>query len=194
MKIMKNPVLPLLLLAVVFKTHSLDLETSLIFGEVSPGFEASSGSVGFVNSVTVLPFTFQDKSGVGLTFSPFYSFAGNESVSRATFINPELFYNFFRDKYVRLGPFASINVLEMTDINFFKVTAGISFSWHLQADIFGNTFVPLLFEIVQVQAGYTYYENKGKFYMRIGFDLFAILFGAASEKNKSLYEKDDVPK
>jgi hypothetical protein len=188
---MKKLVLLSLVFAAVLKTYSLELDASLIFGEVSPGFETDFSSIDFINTNTVLPVTFQDKSGWGLTFSPFSFTTKNNSASSMTFINPELFYNFFKSPHLRLGPFIAINALDMYNIGFFKFTAGVSFLWRVREAVFENPVVPIVFEIVQLQAGYTYYENKGAFYMRVGVDLFAILLSAAyNESDKYHIEKD----
>ena len=182
---MKKLALSLILFMMIFKTYSLELEASLIFGEAAPGFEASSASVDFINAMIVLPITFQDKSGVGFTFSPVCLFSKkDEPFSKATLVNPLLFYNFFRDKYLRLGPFVSMNALDLYNINSFRFTAGVLFSWQPLADIFDNPLVPIFFQVAQIQAGYTYYENKGQFYMRIGFDLFGLLCGATANERK----------
>jgi hypothetical protein len=153
---MKKLVLLSLIFAAVLKTYSLDLEASLIFGEVSPGFETNFSSIDFINTITVTPVTFQSKSGWGLSFSPFSFVTKNESNSSMTFINPVLFYNFFKTIHTRLGPFISINALDMYNIGFFKFTAGVSFSWQVREAVFENPVIPIVFEIVQLQAGYTY--------------------------------------
>ncbi|MDR2447606.1 MAG: hypothetical protein LBD58_10045 [Treponema sp.] len=171
----------------LYGAYSLDIERSFIFGEVAPGVETDFSSVDFINTITVLPVTFQDASGFGLAFSPFSFATKNKSASSMTFVNPVLFYNFFRDSHVRLGHFVSANALDMYNIGFWRFSAGVSFSWQPEADIFGAFSAHV--EVVHFQAGYTYYENKGAFYMRIGFDLFVLLIGTSrSEREK--YEKD----
>ncbi|MDR0558288.1 MAG: hypothetical protein LBG43_10595 [Treponema sp.] len=191
---MKKPALLSLIFAAVLKTYSLDLEATLTFGEVAPGFETDFSSIDFITTITAAPVTFQSKSGWGLSFSPFSFTTKNGSNSSMTFINPALFYNFFKTIHIRLGPFISINALDMYNIGFFKLTAGVSFSWQVREALFENPVMPLALEIVQLQAGYAYYENKGAFYMRAGFDLFVFLVSAAyNESGKYHIEKDTLP-
>jgi hypothetical protein len=189
--VMKRLIASAVFFMTLYGAHSMDIETSFIFGEAAIGFETDFSSVDFIASIMVLPVTFQDKSGFGLAVSPF-SFATKfitktESVSSMTLINPALFYNFFKDSHIHLGPFISINTLDMHDIGFWRFSAGVSFSLRPEMDIFGAFSSQI--EVVHLQAGYTYYENKGAFYMRIGIDLFVMLIGTArSEREK--YEKD----
>jgi hypothetical protein len=179
--------LPVFFMA-LYGAYSWDIDTSFIFGEVSPGFETDFSSVDFINTITVLPVTFQEKSGFGLTVSPFSFVTKNKTASSMTFINPVLFYNVFRDKHIHLGPFISLNALDMYNIGFWRFSTGVSFSWQPKANIFDAFSAQV--EVVHLQAGYTYYENKGAFYMRIGFDLFLVLAAAATSEREKYTEKD----
>jgi hypothetical protein len=159
-----------------------DIETSFLFGDTSLGIE--NLTTGFM-TITILPITFQHVSGFGLSFSfgnlLFRGKALNE-FSEATFINPTFFYNLYPHKNIIVGPFVAIKAVGAYSPTFFELTAGITFSWQ---GLFGNSFIPIAFEIIQVQAGYKYRDRESKFYAQIGMDLALVLY-ALSPKQESL--------
>jgi hypothetical protein len=70
-----------------------------------------------------------------------------------------------------------------------RFSAGVSFSWQPEVNIFAESPIPLFFQIVQIQVGYTHYERQGAFFMRIGFDLFGAASNAVAEKRDAYLKK-----
>jgi hypothetical protein len=164
-----------------------DLETSLILGDISFGFENTPANLSAWSAViTILPVTFQHVSGFGASFSFCNLFLRGNNLnqfSEVTFVNPTFFYNLYPHKNIIVGPFVAIKAVGAYSPTFFEFTAGIKFSWQGFLEVLPDPLIPIAFEIIQVQTGYKYRDHESKFYAQIGIDIF-LLYGIAASQGK----------
>jgi hypothetical protein len=173
----------------VFKVYSMEIDTFIIIGDASVGLETNFFSVDTVSSVDISSIRFQDISGFGLIYSPASIHFKENGYFATTILNLKLYYSFFRNKHIVLGPFAGIHAAGINRLDFCEFTTGLLFLFNAYVDMFNNNHIPLFFEIVQVQIGYKYYSKKNAFYAQIGFDLFGFLL-ATIDRNMDKTTRD----
>jgi hypothetical protein len=157
----------------------MDIDTLLIVGDVSFGVNTDFLSAEVLTTVDVASFRFQDISGLGLICSPASIHYKEYEYVTTSFFNADLYYSLFKNKFIVLGPFIGINALGINRLDFFEFTAGLLFRFDIAIDIFNNSYIPLVFEVVKAQVGYRYHNKKHDFHAQLGIDLFGLLYVVA---------------
>ncbi len=183
-------IIPLILFLTAFKMYSMEIDTLLIVGDVSFGVKTNFFSADTFSTVDVTSIRFQDTSGLGLICSPASIHFSEDDYVTTSFLNADLYYSFFKNKLIVLGPFVGINALGINRLDFFEFTAGLLFCFDISIDMFNNDYIPLVFEVIQAQIGYKYYSKKHTFYAQVGIDLSGLLLSAADTMMDKQAAKD----
>jgi hypothetical protein len=154
-------------------------------------------------------------SNIGIEFSPFNGWFNINSDSLMSFLNTGIHYNLYNiwneseaersgSNYVFIGPFVSLNYLQLRDYSEFsfkdfQINSGIK----IMAMI--NFFepdenkggLPLGFQIFNIELGYRFRNNnEHRFYFSINTDVTTVLYiiGVLSGKPKEAKEYRDREK
>jgi hypothetical protein len=158
---------------IIFDIHSLEYEMGINFGTMGVNISSDTGlSEGYVYG-KCFNLEFQSSVGVGFVISPFHFSTGikNKDVTEMTFVNVDMFYNFFKinKDNLRFSPFVSINAVSYVNPAFVKCRAGLTFSLNYES-------YPFYFTCFNIDAGYAYnINNKQAFFVSVGVDIIGAL-------------------
>jgi hypothetical protein len=148
-------------------------------------------------------------SNIGIEFSPFNGWFNINSDSLMSFLNIGFHYNLSNhwnesesersgSNYIFIGPFVSLNYLQLRDynefsFNDFQVNSGIKFL--AMINFFepseGKGGLPLGFQMFNIELGYRFRNNnEHRFYFSINTDITVVLYiiGVLSGKPKEAEE------
>jgi hypothetical protein len=146
-------------------------------------YTISGGELGFYSNFLspsmyahLVNFSVQEKSGLGIQITPLRTVMDFpiSSSTALTFVNAILYYDFFGTKEeIQLGPFVSINTVNVLKIDSVEIDAGLLFSLRIFGSS-GNTNLMTCLELLTARAGYRYLDGASNFYAQIGLDLLAV--------------------
>jgi hypothetical protein len=164
----------------------MENELGISMGFLGIGIDYNTDNTNYPNGYVYgrfLNFTYQTYFGMGLTLSPlllYYNLTDNDK-SLYTFVNSSLFYNFLHtvnNKFI-LGPFVSINAVDLNNSKFIEFRSGITFSLRDKDEINNDSL--LKNEWLFIEAGYKYNETTGHgIFAHIGFNLIVAMLIAGN--------------
>jgi hypothetical protein len=181
-----------------------DFEFKLNYGSFGGGMNVFSNEYDFELSVGLINFFIEhDKTNIGLEITPF-KYMANYSVNRQEwnqnlyFLNGNLYWNPFNMKNIILGPFVSMNYLNVENwsrfhANEYIFSAGLRFLLRTYIKSWKQPF-----QIIGSEIGYRNISGKHSFYFNVNLDvtilaglIVGILQGEASGyiKANEDYEK-----
>jgi hypothetical protein len=177
---------------IILDIHSLEYETGINFGTIGVNISSDTGlSEGYVYG-KCFNLMLQSSAGFGFIISPFHFYTGikNKDVTEMTFVNVDMFYNFFKinKNNLRFGPFVSINAVSYVNPAFVECHAGLTFSLYYES-------YPFYFTCFNIDVDYAYNSNnKQAFFMSVGVDIIGVLallniFSSTENSKYSEYQK-----
>ena len=144
-------------------------------GTIGYGVSFDTGVPDGYVSGRLLDFTYQTGIGLGLSLSPYvfrYSYLDDDF--SYSFINISLFYNFL--KYTQnnfiLGPFFSINAVNIENPQYMAFSSGLTFSLRFSSE---NDNIFYFFNLLNIELGYRNIINSRQgFYAEANIDLLSV--------------------
>jgi hypothetical protein len=126
----------------------------------------------------LINFTVQDENGFGIQVTPvraLLDFETKEFVA-VTFVNASFYYNFFNIiEEIQLGPFVSINTVNVLKIDSVEYNVGLLFTLRtLELEFAKPTMVNSNW--LTIKGGYKYRDGTSNFYAQIGCDLLTAAY------------------
>jgi hypothetical protein len=153
--------------------HAFEFSNTISVGEV--GITTTFSSI-FLYAHLV-NFTVQEENGFGIHLTPVRALIDLQTISftAVTFVNAMAYYDFFNKKEeILLGPFASINTVNVLKIDSVEYNAGLLFSVRTLEYEFGKHTMAST-DWLTVKAGYEYLDGDSNFYAQIGIDLLTVV-------------------
>ena len=161
------------------------------FGTLGYGVNSNEGVPGGYLHGRIFDFSYQGKTGLGLSVSPcVFSYGLLNDDFSYTFINASLFYNFFSRSRnnLLLGPFLSINAVNIENPQYLAFRSGLNFSFRSSYELGDNSYY--FFSILNIELGYNKIINsKQGFYAEASIDLLSV-FGLFYLLGMSAYDSE----
>jgi hypothetical protein len=181
---MKKCLMPILLLLIIFyNIHAQEnnkFEYNLLFGTLGGGMNYFSDDYNFELSASLLNnFIEYKRLNIGIELSPlnyksFYSVNKQEWNQDIYFLNGNIYWNPFNFENIILGPFVSINYLNLQNWtafmpNNYSINSGLKFLLRTNIKKWG---IP--FQIIGSELGYRNISGEHSFYFNVNVDILVL--------------------
>ena len=168
-------------------TGNIFVDGQLNFSKEVNGTLNAGAKIGSINFI-------DNDSGLALSYFPFVwncenKFGPTISNNQFYFLNFELFYGLLDNEKINIGPYASVNYLDLINLSFsnYEADLGFKFAWY------NNNYNSFFFrpELINCTAGVRVRNNKFSGFISAGFNFGGFIYGIINSKYESAVSYKD---